>query len=115
MYHEFTDLRYSIRSIYGYATIKDLGEVLLGDINPTHKEYKIYSIDGGYLLWGNINGWPLDIYAKGGVNYYDEAKYTNSYGADLYIKAIWNFDVWQNRVRFGVGEGDLLHNKNTQD
>lgn len=50
------DTRYSIRSIYGYATIKDLGEVLLGDINPTHKEYKIYSIDGGYLLWGNING-----------------------------------------------------------
>ena len=24
---------------------------------------------------------------------------------DIYIKALWNFDFWDNRVRFGVGEG----------
>jgi len=99
------DKNYSVRGVYGWSTIRDLGEVLFGKFSPDHKEYKVYSIDAGYLLWKNINEWPLDIYAKGGVSYYDEDKFDSAYGGDLYLKAFWNFDVYKNRVRFGFGEG----------
>jgi outer membrane protein len=97
--------RYSVRGVYGWATSKDLGEVVFGKFSPDSKQYKVYSLDGGYLLWKNVNEWPLDIYAKGGLSYYDEDIYDNAYGADLYIKAFWNFDFLKNRVRFGFGEG----------
>jgi len=100
------DKKYSVRGVYSWATSKDLGDVLLGGkLSPDSKEYKAYSIDGGYLLWENINEWPLDIYAKGGLSYYDEDKFDNAYGGDLYLKAFWNFDFYKNRVRFGFGEG----------
>jgi len=97
--------RYSVRGVYGWATSKDLGEVVFGKFSPDSKEYKVYSVDSGYLLWDNVNEWPLDIYAKGGLSYYDEDSFKNAYGADVYIKAFWNFDFWKNRVRFGFGEG----------
>jgi len=97
--------KYSVRGVYGWATSEDLGNVLFGKFSPDHKEYKVYSIDGGYLLWKNINEWPLDVYAKGGLSYYHEAQFDNAYGGDLYLKAFWNFDFYKNRVRFGFGEG----------
>ncbi|MBA1433615.1 MAG: hypothetical protein FAF04_08550 [Epsilonproteobacteria bacterium] len=60
--------KYSVRGVYGWATSKDLGDIVLsGKLSPDFKEYKVYSVDGGYLLWENINEWPLDIYAKGGL------------------------------------------------
>ena len=97
--------KYSVRTLYGWATTKDLGEVLVGNVSPDSQDYKVYSLDGGYLLWSDVNEWPLDIYAKGGLNYYDEGRFDDAYGMDIYIKALWNFDFWDNRVRFGVGEG----------
>lgn len=96
---------YSVRAVYGWSTIKDLGEIMLGQVNPDHKEYKVYSIDGGKLLYKNLNEWPLDIYVKGGFSYYDEDHYQDAYGVDAYIKAFWNFDFLDNRVRFGFAEG----------
>jgi len=99
------DKKYSVRGVYGWATSKDLGDIIFGKFSPDSKEYKVYSIDGGYLLWENINEWPLDIYAKGGLSYYNESSFNNAYGGDVYLKAFWNFDFLQNRVRFGFGEG----------
>lgn len=96
---------YSLRAVYGWATIKDLGEVLAGKWSPTHKQYKVYSLDGGKLLYKDINDWPLDLYLKGGLNYYDEDIYKDSYGADIYLKIVWNIDFWNNRIRLGAGEG----------
>lgn len=97
--------QYSVRGVYGWATSKDLGEVVFGQIDPDHKQYKVYSLDAGRLLYANVNDWPLDIYAKGGVSYYNEDNFDNCYGVDAYIKAFWNFDVSDNRVRLGLGEG----------
>lgn len=97
--------RYSVRGVYGWSTTKDLGEVLFGQFKPDTTKYKVYSVDGGYLLWSNVNDWLLDIYAKAGLNYYNEAEAGSAYGADVYLKAFWNFNFWQNHVRFGVGEG----------
>jgi len=107
--------QYSIRGVYGWATIKDLGDILLsGQVNPDHKEYKLYSVDGGKLLYSNVNDWPLDIYAKGGFTYYDEDYFDNCYGLDAYIKAFWNFDFLGNRVRLGLGEGVSYTTKTLQ-
>ncbi|WP_428737527.1 hypothetical protein [Sulfurimonas sp.] len=98
--------QYSLRALYGWSTIKDLGGILLyGDLNPDHKEFKVYSIDAGKLLYSNVNDWPLDVYAKGGLSYYEEGSFKDAYGADAYIKLVWNFDFLDNRVRFGFGEG----------
>lgn len=97
--------QYSVRGVYGWATSKDLGEVLFGKFSPDSKEYKVYSLDGGYKLWSDVNEWPVDVYAKAGLNYYDEDVAKSGYGADLYIKAFYNIDFWENRVRFGFGEG----------
>lgn len=100
-----SEKQYSMRAVYGWATLKDLGNVIVGQINPDHKQYKLYSIDGGKLLYPNVNDWPVDIYAKGGLTYYNEDSFNNCYGADVYIKAFYNFDFLANRVRFGFGEG----------
>ncbi|QOP46677.1 hypothetical protein FM071_01515 [Sulfurimonas paralvinellae] len=97
--------KYSLRGVYGMATSNDLGEIVFGKFNPDQKDLKVYSVDGGYLLWNDLFDLPMDIYAKGGLSYYDENDHPNAYGADLYIKAFWNFDFWKNRVRFGFGEG----------
>jgi len=97
--------KYSVRGVYGWATSKDLGEVVFGHFSPDSKQYKVYSLDGGYLLWDNVNEWPLDIYVKGGLSYYDEDNFESAYGADVYIKAFWSFDFLKNRVRLGFGEG----------
>ena len=97
--------RHSFRAVYGWATIKDLGEVVTGQLSPTHQEYKVYSLDGGKRLFKDINEWPLELYLKGGLNYYSEDRFKDTYGADLYLKIVWNIDFWSNRVRLGFGEG----------
>lgn len=99
------DNQYLVRGVYGWATSKDVGEILVGKISPDSTQYKVYSIDGGYKLWSDLNDWPVDIYAKAGLNYYDEGQYNNTYGSDIYIKAFYNIDFADNRVRFGFGEG----------
>jgi hypothetical protein len=51
----------------------------------------------------------MDIYVKGGFSYFDESKAPinrdDVYEATLYVKAYWNFDFLENRVRLGFGEG----------
>ncbi|WP_304544631.1 hypothetical protein [Sulfurimonas microaerophilic] len=97
--------QYSIRGVYGWSSVKDLGDILLGDVDPDHKEYKLYSVDAGKLLYSNVNEWPIDLYAKAGFVYYNENNFEDCYGADVYIKAFWNLDFLDNRVRLGLGEG----------
>jgi len=97
--------KYSFRALYGTPTSNDLGTVLSGQFGNNYNDFHVYSIDGGYLLKSSAFDLPLDIYAKSGLSYYDEGNYQSAYGADIYIKAIWNFDFWNNRVRLGFGEG----------
>jgi len=97
--------RYSFRVLYGIPTSNDLGEVLSGQVGDNYTDFHVYSVDAGYLLQASAFDLPLDIYAKSGLSYYDEGSYKEAYGVDIYIKAVWNFDFWQNRVRLGFGEG----------
>jgi len=94
-----------MRFVYGMPTSNDLGEVLSGQFGANYHDFRIYSLDGGYLLKESAFNLPLDFYLKSGLSYYDEGRYKNAYGADIYIKAFWNFDFAKNRVRLGFGEG----------
>ena len=72
------------------------------------EDLTVLSVDGGYLLKDGAYEWPLDIYLKGGLSYFDDSSVDgrdNVYEATLYIKAYWNFDFLDNRVRVGFGEG----------
>jgi len=97
--------KYSIRALYGTPTSNDLGQVLSGQFGDSYNEFHVYSIDGGHLLKASAFDLPLDFYAKGGFSYYDEGHFQDAYGADVYLKAFWNFDFLDNRVRLGFGEG----------
>jgi outer membrane protein len=99
---------YSLRGGYGVASDNDLGEILSGDVGSTSKDLSVVSIDGGYLLKKDLFDLPLDIYLKGGFAYFNEAQNDDVFEATVYIKLIYNFDFWSNRVRLGFGEGVSL-------
>lgn len=98
---------YSLRAAYGVASKSDLAEIMIGDFSPHPKHLSVVAIDGGYLLKEGAFDLPLDIYLKGGFSRYDEsaAFRDDLYEMTLYIKAYYNFDFLDNRVRFGFGEG----------
>jgi len=97
--------KYSFRAGYGLASENDLGEILLFDYGSHPRDLSVYAFDGGYLLKKNAFNWPMDVYIKGGLSYFNEDLYSNTFEATLYIKAYWNFDFWQNRIRLGAAEG----------
>jgi outer membrane protein len=96
---------YSMRVVHGTATQYNLGEIVSGDFGAYKHNLTVTSVDGGYLLKNGLGSLPIDLYAKSGVSYYNEGDYKNAYGLDLYIKALWNVDFLENRVRVGFGEG----------
>ena len=101
----FADDKYSMRIAYGEATTSDLGEVLIGQLGSHPKDLSMVAIDGGYLLSKDTFDIPLDIYLKGGLAYFDEYTHDDVYEGIVYIKFLYNLDFWENRVRFGFGEG----------
>jgi len=96
---------YSLRLAYGYASEKDLGEIVLGDFSSHPRDLNVYALDGGYLLKKDIFDWSMDIYLKGGLAYFDEDQFSNTYEATFYVKAYLNIDFWHNRIRLGAAEG----------
>ena len=95
---------FSIRFGGGYADYKDLTEMVLGDFNIT-KEYKVYNVELGYRFIEDLWKFPFDLYVKGGISYFDEHVQKDFMEMTLYVKLYWKMDFWQNRVRFGFGEG----------
>ncbi len=97
---------YSLRVAYGQVTSSDFGEILIGDIHSHPKDLTVLSLDGGYLLQEYTFDLPIDSYVKAGVSRFDEAgTHDNVYEFTLYLKLYYNIDFWDNRVRFGFGEG----------
>jgi outer membrane protein len=97
---------YSFRIAYGKATTTDLGEVLSGNIKDYDVDYNVLAFDAGYLVGREIYDLPIDIYVKGGLAYFPKVGLENDIlESTLYIKAYWNIDFWENRVRIGFGEG----------
>jgi hypothetical protein len=97
--------KYSMRVAYGIASNNDLGQIIFGQPGSTSKDLSVVAVDGGYLLKQNFMNWPVDIYLKGGLATFNEDINDNTYEAITYLKAYYNFDFSNNRVRFGFGEG----------
>jgi len=98
--------KYSFRVAYGYASEKDLGEILFTlDFRKHPVNLTAVAVDGGYLLEDGLFDMPVELWAKGGLSYFNENKYSDAYEMLAYIKLIYNLDFKQNRVRFGLGEG----------
>jgi len=96
---------YSLRVAYGNASENDLGEIISGQLGSHPEDLTVLSIDGGYLLKEGAFEWPMDVYVKGGISYFDEGDFDDVYELTLYIKAYWNFDFLENRIRVGLGDG----------
>ena len=96
---------YSLRVAVGKPTLYSAANILAGKFGNFRDDLKAYNLDAGYLLYKDIFDWPIDLYLKGGLTYYDESVQNDVYGADVYFKFYYNADFWQNRVRIGLGEG----------
>lgn len=88
----------------GYADFNDLTEIVLGDFNVS-KNYSVVNLDFGYRFVKNMWALPLDLYAKGGISYFDERFQDDFVDFTLYIKLYWKINFWKNRMRLGFGEG----------
>ncbi len=97
---------YSFRVAYGEASTKDLGEILSFNSDRHPDNLSVFALDGGYLLKEEIYKLPLDLYLKGGLSYFNEGRNQEDvYEVTLYVKLYYKIDFWQNRLRFGLGEG----------
>lgn len=66
----------------------------------------VYGVSGGYRLVEDMFDWPLDIYANGSLNYFDENGYQDNFlEGDLYIKLYVKLNFWSNQLRVGIAEG----------
>ncbi|MBU1217221.1 hypothetical protein KJ870_03605 [bacterium] len=99
--------QYSFRAAYGIASQSDFGEIISANNENHVKDLSVFALDGGYLLSHNTFELPIDIYLKGGVAFFDESSVSKNdiYEGLLYIKAYWNFDFLDNRIRLGLGDG----------
>lgn len=114
----FAQDNYSLRLASGQATESDFGEAIFGNWKSSPIDSTVISLDGGYLLKEGAFDLPLDFYIKSGLSKFSDSsgyqsdgngnftyKSKDVYEATLYIKAYWNFDFLQNRIRVGFGEG----------
>jgi len=97
--------KYSMRLVYGQATTNSLLKVVTGRVGSHPENLHTLALDGGYLLTQNLFDLPVDIYLKGGVSYFNEGAYDDTYEMLTYVKAFYNVDFADNRMRFGFGEG----------
>ncbi|WP_457748701.1 hypothetical protein [Sulfurimonas sp.] len=102
---------YSLRVAVGKPTFYSFADIMTGKFGAYRNDLKVYNIDAGYLLKKDLFDWPLDLYLKGGLSYYDETLQSDTYGADIYIKLYYNIDFYKNRVRIGFGEGASYTNR----
>jgi len=109
--------KYSFRVAYGYASEKDLGDILLtADFSKHPLNLDVIAIDAGYLLKERLFDLPIDVYMKGGFSKFNEVSdyqlggvyyggYSDTYEVLAYIKLFYNLDFADNRIRIGFGEG----------
>jgi len=97
---------YSIRAYGGVATAYDFGEIVTGHIGQFQQNSTVYSLDGGYSLKKASKSLPFDFYIKSGLAYFEQPPGQDAiYELTIYLKAYYNLDFLDNRVRLGFGEG----------
>lgn len=102
----FAQNDYSLRIAYGEPTKSDFLEILTGNIKSHPYNVSVTALDAGYLLAEDAFDLPIDFYIKAGLSKFDEnGLQKDVYEGTLYIKAYYNIDFLDNRVRVGFGEG----------
>ncbi|WP_457745201.1 hypothetical protein [Sulfurimonas sp.] len=97
---------YSLRATTGVATDYDFGEILTGKIGEFQANSEVYSLDAGYLVRKASKNIPIDFYLKSGLSYFEQPSFASPvYETTIYLKAYYNIDFFDNRVRVGFGEG----------
>jgi len=97
---------YSLRVASAVATDYDFGQIITGRVGKFQSYSTVYALDGGYLLKSATDSLPFDFYLKSGMAYFEQNPSLDAiYEMTLYIKAYYNMDFLNNRVRFGFGEG----------
>lgn len=97
---------FSLRIGGGYSDFNDLGEILAGSFNTYEGDTYVINLDGGWRFVENMLDTPFDWYLKGGLSYFHENGFQDDiYEATFYVKVIYKLDFWENRIRFGLGEG----------
>ena len=100
------DTPFSLRLGAGYADQNDLNHILSLDFAGYEKKTYAINLDGGWRAAKNTFDTPFDVYLKGGLSYFNENGYADNFlETTLYIKVYGKLDFWDNRVRFGFGEG----------
>ena len=98
---------YSVRVFAGFSSASDFDELYtFTGLNKSPYNTNVLGVDGGYRLVRDMFGLPVDIYAKGGLSYFDE----NYHQADflemtLYLKLFIKLNLFDNQFRVGIGEG----------
>ncbi|MCF6283529.1 MAG: hypothetical protein L3J28_15230 [Candidatus Polarisedimenticolaceae bacterium] len=98
---------WSIRAAVGSASASDFDELYyFSGLNTSSLKTHIYGVEGGYRLAEDIFEWPIDIYVKGGLNYFDENGHqANFFEGTLYVKFYVKLNAFENQLRFGIAEG----------
>lgn len=100
------DNLWSMRVATGQASQNDFGEIISGQHTQHEANVGVVGTDLGYCFAPYAFDWPLDFYVYGGVYRFLEGSHQNDfYEGTLYIKAFYNVDFWDNRIRIGFAEG----------
>jgi len=96
----------SLRIGAGYSDFNTLGDILMLDFQPYEGHTHVVNLDGGWRFVENMKGLPLDWYLKGGLSCFDEKNLQEDFfEATLYVKVYYKWDLGEERIRIGFGEG----------
>lgn len=101
------DSDYSLRLSAGSSSASDFDQLYsFQGLNKSPYNTSIYGVDGGYKILKDINNWPLDLYVKGGLNYFNENGYQpNFLEVTAYVKIYYKLEALDNELRIGLAEG----------
>jgi MipA family protein len=96
--------RHYYRALAGYFIDTKLTEILAGDFEVDNRRTGIIGLEYGYLLWGSIFDWPIDVTGKVGMIRHFERGWQGDFNQyTLAIKAYYSGFPWQSRLRTRLG------------
>ncbi|MGQ7847876.1 hypothetical protein ACUNV4_25505 [Granulosicoccus sp. 3-233] len=97
-----------LQSTLAIASESDFGPALAFYYERPDQRTSLASLSAGRLFRTSLLGWPAEVVAYGGIQYYGERGFqADAIGATAYIKAYRQFRVGRRQfpLRIGLGEG----------
>lgn len=102
----YDERAFSIRLGTGFADYNDLNAILKFDFNRYEEDLYVVNLDGGWRMGRNVFDSIFDVYLKGGLSHFNERGLAdNVWEMTLYFKVYAKLNFFDNRIRFGFGEG----------